>query len=155
MKRPNRPSRVSLLTNSPTTFSRFTLSVRSMGNFRRARELNLAGNILGHSQVFRFLANENVLSAVAFVARLRAASLMILITLGIKIKSSVVRFCICCLTSSKHIKLSFWHIALNIWSWTTSWSTSSSPLYGHFTLSISFAILSLDKDLSNSDSKFS
>ena len=74
MKRPNRPSRVSLLTNSLTTFSRFTLSVRSMWNFRRARELNLAGNILDHSQVFRFLANENVLSAVALVARLTTGS---------------------------------------------------------------------------------
>ena len=92
MKRPNRLSRVSLLTNSFTPFSRFRLSVRSLRNFRSARELDLAGNIVDRSQVFKYLANENVLSAVALVAGLTATSLMILISLGIKIKSSVGRF---------------------------------------------------------------
>ena len=155
VKRPNRLSRVSLLTNSFTTFSRFRLSICSLWNFRSARELNLAGNIVDRSQVFRFLANENVLSAVALVAELTATSLMMFITLGIKIKSSLGRFCICFLSSSKHIQFSFWHITLNIRSSTTSWSTSRSPLYTHLTYSISFTMLLLDKDLSSSDSKFS
>ena len=69
--------------------------------------LDFAGNIVDHSQVFKFLANENVLSAVALGAGLTATSLMILMTLGINIKSLVGRFCICCLTFSKHIKFSF------------------------------------------------
>ena len=109
VKRPNRLRRVSLLTNSFTTFSRFRMWKFSLWKFRSARELNLAGNIVDHSHVFRLLANKNVLSAVALVAGLTTTSLMILITLEIKITSSVVQFCICCLTSSKHIKFSFWH----------------------------------------------
>ena len=155
VKRPNRLCRVSLLTNSFTIFSRFRLSICSLWNFRSATELTLAGNIVDRSQVFRFLANENVLSAVALVAELTATSLMMFITLGIKIKSSLGRLSICFLTSSKHIQFSFWHIALNIRSSTTSWWTSRSPLYKHFTYSISFTMLLLDKDLSSSDSKFS
>ena len=50
--------RVSLLTNSFTTFCRFRLSVRSLWNFRSIRELNLASKIVDRSQVFRFLANQ-------------------------------------------------------------------------------------------------
>ena len=53
-----------------------------------------------------------MLSAVALVAGLTATNLMIFKTLGIKTKSSAGWFCICCLKSSKHIKFSFWHIAL-------------------------------------------
>ena len=45
-----------------------------------ARELNLAGNIVDHSHVFRLLANENVLSAVALVAGLTTTNVVILIT---------------------------------------------------------------------------
>ena len=121
-------SRVSLLKNSFTTFSRFSLSVCSLWNFKSARDLNLTGNIVDRSQVFRFLANENILSAVALVAELTATSLMTLIMLGTKIKSSVGSFFICCLTSSKHLKCLFCYIAFNIWSSTTSWLTSRSPL---------------------------
>ena len=91
----NRLSRVSLLTNLFTTFSRSMLSVHSLWNFRNARELNLAGNIVDCSQFFKLLANENILSAVVLVAGLTATSLMTLITLGIKIKSLVGRFGIC------------------------------------------------------------
>ena len=117
MKRPDRLSQVSLLSNSLTTFRRFRLTVHCSWNFRSARELNLAGNIVDPSHVLRF---QNVLSAVALVTGLRATSLMILITLGIKTKSSVGRFCICC----KHKKFSFWHINFNIW-----YSTNSSHFY--------------------------
>ena len=155
VKCPNRLSLVSLLTNSFTTFSRCRLSVRSLWKFRSARELNFAGNILDRRQVFKLLANESVLSAVVHATGLTVKGLMTLIMLGIKIKSSVGRFYICCFTFSKHTKFSFWHIAFNIWISKTSWSASRSPLYTHFTYSISYAMLSLNKDLSCSDSKFS
>ena len=85
---------MSLLTKLFTTFSTLRLSVHSLRNAKSARELNLAASIVDPSQVFRFSANEIVLSAVAFAVlpELAATSLGILITLGIEINSIVRRF---------------------------------------------------------------
>ena len=105
--------RVSLLTNSFTTFCRFRLSVRSLWNFRSIRELNLASKIVDRSQVFRFLANQKGSFSCSTYCSINSYKLNYNDNFGNqkkKKKSLVKRFCICCLTSSEHSKCSFWHI---------------------------------------------